>query len=177
MSSSVLSRPGLCALPDTGPATIGDNHLMVDLPPADLPPAELSPAATVTYEFHDSSVPPPYHRSYVLTFDHASAHMVVDSYGDVVADRTAAVPPDAWSQVVRAFPDIRNLSLVEPEQGCTGGTSFVVNVADGGVTSFRAHGSNCGGVNSGAAEKVAEWVGPVRALFGPMNELAPDGPD
>ena len=149
---------------------------MVDLPPADLPPAELSPAATVTYEFHDSSVPPPYHRSYVLTFDHTSAHMVVDSYGDVLADRTAAVPPEAWSQVVRAFPAISGISVVEPEQGCTGGTSFVVSVADGQATSFRLHGSKCGGTNTEAADRIAEWVSPVRALFGPMSELAPEGP-
>ena len=149
---------------------------MVDLPPSDLPPADLSPAATVTYEFHDSSVPPPYHRSYVLTFDRTGARLVVDSYGEVLADRATAVPAEAWNQVAQAFGGIRDITVVEPEQGCTGGTSFMVSVADGGATSFRLHGSECGGVNSDAAERVAQWVGPVRALFGPMSELAPDGP-
>ena len=60
---------------------------------------DLPPGATVTYEFHDSSVPPPYHRSYVLTFDRAGARIVVDSYGDVLADRTAPMTEDAWATV------------------------------------------------------------------------------
>lgn len=30
---------------------------------------DLPPSATVTYEFRDASVPPPFHRSFVLVFD------------------------------------------------------------------------------------------------------------
>lgn len=143
---------------------------------ADLPPPDLTPTATVTYEFHDSSVPPPYHRSYVLTFDSTGARIVVDSYGEVLADRTAAMTGDAWNEVARSFPDVGAITVVDPAQGCTGGTSFAVSVADGGATSFALHGSACGGVNSEAAEQLRTWVAPVRALFPPMSELAPDGP-
>lgn len=137
--------------------------------------ADLPPGATITYEFHDSSVPPPYHRSYRLTFDHSGARMVVDSYGEVLADRTAAMPVEAWDQVTQTFPEVSSLTVAEPEQGCTGGTSFALSVADGGATSFALHGSDCGGANSEAADRLTRWVGPVRALFPPMSELAPDG--
>lgn len=140
-------------------------------PPPEPPPA----SATVTYEFHDSSVPPPYHRSFVLTFDSDRARMVVDSYGTVLADRTAAMNPDVWRQVWAAVPDVRDLAVEEPAQGCTGGTGFAVSVADGGVTSFSLHGSQCGGVNAQAASQLADWVAPVRALFPPMAQLAPEG--
>lgn len=136
---------------------------------------DLPPDATVSYEFHDSSVPPPYHRSWVLTFDRAGARMVVDSYGEVLADRTAAMPAEAWSLVRQGFGQLAGLTVVEPEQGCTGGTSFAVSVADGGVTSFALRGSECGGVNTATAEALANWVQPVRELFPPMNELAPEG--
>ena len=37
--------------------------------------------ATVSYTFRDSSVPPPYHRSYVITFNRDRARIVVDRYG------------------------------------------------------------------------------------------------
>lgn len=135
----------------------------------------LPPAARVTYEFRDSSVPPPYHRSYVLTFDRDNARIVVDSYGDVLADRAASMTDDAWEAVSRSYPDIRGVSVRDPEQGCTGGTSFAVTVADGGRESFAVRGLACGGVNSDVAERLAAWVRPVRELFPPMNELAPEG--
>lgn len=140
---------------------------MTEPPPA--PPA----AEIVTYQFHDSSVPPPYHRSFVLIFDRERARIVVDSYGTVLADRTAPMSPGLWQQVSDSIP--RDIVVEEPAQGCTGGTGFTVSVADGGVVSFNLAGSECGGVNSLAAQRLADWVAPVRALFPPMNQLAPEG--
>lgn len=136
---------------------------------------DLPPNSTVTYEFHDSSVPPPFHRSFVLTFDRATARIVVDSYGDVLADQTVPMTDDAWAGVSRGFDGVQSLVIEEPEQGCTGGTGFAVSVADGGVTSFALNGLACGGVNSAASDTLAGWVQPVRALFPPMNQLAPEG--
>lgn len=135
----------------------------------------LPSSALVNYEFHDSSVPPPYHRSYVLTFDRSAARIVVDSYGEVLADRTAPMTDTAWGRVSQSYPDIRGVRVRDPEQGCTGGTSFAVTVADGDQQTFAVRGLACGGVNSDVAEKLATWVRPVRELFPPMNELAPEG--
>ena len=136
---------------------------------------DLPPGATVTYEFHDSSVPPPYHRSYVLTFDRAGARIVVDSYGDILAERAAPMTEDAWAQVAQSYPEVLGVDIGEPAQGCTGGTSFAITVAGAGAADLALHGSQCGGVNSDAADRLATWVAPVRALFPPMTELAPDG--
>lgn len=136
---------------------------------------DLPAAARVTYEFRDSSVPPPYHRSYVLTFDRSAARIVVDSYGDVLADRTAPMTETAWGQVSKSYPGIRGVRVADPEQGCTGGTSFAVTVADGDRQDLVVRGLACGGVNSEVAEQLAAWVRPARELFPPMNELAPEG--
>ncbi len=136
---------------------------------------DLPPGATVTYEFHDSSVPPPYHRSYVLTFDRAGARIVVDSYGDVLADRAAPMTEDAWAQVVQSYPEVLGVEIGEPAQGCTGGTSFALTIAGAGAADVSLFGSQCGGVNSDAADRLADWVAPVRSLFPAMNELAPEG--
>ena len=54
--------------------------------------AGLPDDATVTYAFTDSSVPPQYHRSVTLTVTRDEAHIVVDSYGDVLADERVATP-------------------------------------------------------------------------------------
>lgn len=135
----------------------------------------LGPAATVTYDFRDSSVPPPYHRSYRLSFDRASARIVVDSYGEVLADRTASMPEQVWTRLSETFDSVRGLTAEEPEQGCTGGTGFALSVVDGGMQTFAVEGLACGGANSQTAEALSDWVAPVRALFPSMDELAPEG--
>ena len=133
----------------------------------------LPPTATVVYQFHDSSVPPPYHRSYTLNFDRNQVRIVVDSYGDVLADRTAPMTEAAWATVSNNFPAIRNISVREPAEGCVGGTGFGVKVTDGGETTFSLHASVCGGANSDAARRVRDWVQPVRTLLPSLDELAP----
>lgn len=136
-------------------------------------PAGLPDDATVSYTFRDSSVPPPFHRSYVITFDRAQARIVVDRYGDILADRTAPMTPDAWTQVSEGFDGLRDIVIDEPEQGCVGGTSFALSVA--GSMTFDLSGTQCGGANSNAAERLTEWIRPVRSLFPPMAQLAPEG--
>ena len=132
----------------------------------------LSPTATVTYEFHDSSVPPPFHRSFVLTFTRERARIVVDSYGDMLADQDAPMTPAVWDEVSQSFAELSDIVIEEPEQGCTGGTGFALSVTEGGPT---LEGSACGGANSNAEQRVADWIAPVRSLFPPMDQLAPDG--
>lgn len=134
---------------------------------------DLPPSATVTYEFRDASVPPPFHRSFVLVFDRSQARIVVDSYGDVLADRTASVSREAWNQVAQGFPKVSGLVTAEPGDACTGGTGFSATVAADGTVRFALSGMACGESNSDAAERLAEWVRPVRSLFPPMDELAP----
>jgi hypothetical protein len=136
--------------------------------------SELPPSATVTYEFVDSSVPPPFHRSFVLVFDRAEARIVVDSYGEVLADRTAPMKAEAWDLVAGGFPEISELVSIQPEAACTGGTGFAATVVADGSVRFTIRGLACGGANSAAADRLAGWVDPVRSLFPPMSELAPE---
>lgn len=128
--------------------------------------------ATVTYAFRDSSMPPPYHRSFVITVDRDAARIVVDSYGTVLADQTAAMPPGTWQRISDTIADLDGIVIEEPEQGCTGGTGFALSVSDGG---FALEGSACGGANSEAERRVSAWIAPVRSLFPPMDQLAPEG--
>lgn len=135
---------------------------------------DLPPSATVTYEFQDSSVPPQFHRSFVLVFDRTNARIVVDSYGDQLADQTAPMTPDAWNQVSQGFPEVSRLVVDGPEDGCSGGTGFFTTVVEDGAVRFTLRGLACGGVNSDVADRLADWVRPVRSLFPPMDQLAPE---
>lgn len=98
--------------------------------------AELDPATTeVVLHFHDSSVPPPYHRSYVLTVSDGQVHAVVDSYGDVLHDVTEPVPRAEWVAFLDGLDD-ELATMADPEQSdeaCTGGTSIDFTVNDGSI--------------------------------------------
>lgn len=134
------------------------------------------PAGTViTYEFTDSSVPPPFHRSFVLTVSQTTARIVVDSYGDQLADESADVPAATWDALAASYADLESLEVVEPAQGCTGGTGFSVTVTVDGTVLRDLSGYVCGGENGEADDLVREWIAPARALFPPMSELAPEG--
>ena len=128
--------------------------------------------ATVTYAFRDSSMPPPYHRSFVITVNRDAARIVVDSYGTVLADQTTQMPPGTWERMSDTIADLDGIVIEEPEQGCTGGTGFALSVSDGG---FALEGSACGGANSEAEQRVSAWIRPARSLFPPMDQLAPEG--
>jgi len=170
---STLAATIIFALPGCT-AHSGEGERPMNQRPASQSPAAagLPIAATVTYSFQDSSVPPPYHRSFVITFDRSQARMVVDSYGTVLADRTAPMPPGAWTRMSDTVADLDGSVIEEPEQGCTGGTGFSLAVTGGGPT---LTGSACGGANSNAEERVTAWIQPVRSLFPSMDELAPEG--
>ena len=133
----------------------------------------LAADAVITYEFRDASVPPPDHRSFVITVDHTQTRIVVDSYGDVLADRSAPTPQAVWNRLGDTVGSLSDIVINEPEQGCTGGTSFVLSIKQGGSTSLALSGTECGGANSNAAQRLTDWIPPAQTLFPPMSQLAP----
>ncbi|QXC62998.1 SEA domain-containing protein [Aquihabitans sp. G128] len=95
-------------------------------------------------EFQDSSVPPQYHRSYVLTVEGGEAHVVVDSYGTVVHDERSTVPTEVWQDFVAGLDhDLAAIGEPTPVEPCPGGTSLSVAISSGSRDFHRALGS-CG---------------------------------
>lgn len=86
--------------------------------------------ASVIYQFHDSSVAPEYHRSYTITVWDSSAHLVIDSYGDVLVDQTINIEPEVWQRTLDAAGAFRDTESI-PNDGCTGGTADELTVLDG----------------------------------------------
>lgn len=129
--------------------------------------ATVDPAsASLELKFTHSSVPPQYHRSYVLTVEEQSAHVVVDSYGSVLADETIEVPDAVWVPFVASLSD--DLAAV-PEldatttDGCGGGTRTELRV-DLGRRVVAIDAPRCGSDNKAT-------VAAIEALMRPIYEV------
>lgn len=140
---------------------------------ADVP--ALPDDATVVYAFGDSSIPPPYHRSVTLTITVDEARIVVDSYGDVLADETTATPAPVWQRLGDTLTALEALEVDTPQEGCVGGTTLQVTVTTPDRELLRLDPEFCGGSNEGLDEAIDAWIAPARDLFPPTDVLAPEG--
>ena len=135
---------------------------------------QLDPAeTTVEYSFRDSSVPPPYHRSYIIKASEAEASITVDSYGDVLRQETAAMPAETWLRVLElanTLPE-RSRDISQPKQGCMGGSASKLIIRDGGREQYSKSAENCGGRSD---EPLTDTADPLEGLFD-MNDLLKTG--
>lgn len=102
------------------------------------------------YKFHDSSVPPQYHRSYVITITSETIKKRVHSYGETISEDEHECTPEEFNAVLAAFKKakIKNCKLPE-DRGCSGGTGVSVITSKAGEAVFQGYRSDCGGSNSG----------------------------
>ena len=133
--------------------------------------------AKVRYQFNDSSVPPAYHRSFELTVTAERARLIVDSYGEILADKEVQAVDAAWATLVKTYPQLESVAAVEPEpepeQGCVGGTSRSLTITQGDKVLKEIFLDDCGGVNDDAATAISDWVQPAKQLFPAIDVLAP----
>ena len=131
------------------------------------PTAVVVDPATTTVEAHfrDSSVPPEYHRSWTLTLDQGQVRLVVDSYGDKIAEESVPMPQETWEEFIASLPEEVDV-LDEPEPtdpGCTGGTGMTMDVDGDPGTHLDV--DNC---NTPGNEVIIE---DVRELLEPFTDL------
>ena len=135
----------------------------------------LADDAVVVYRFQDSSVPPQYHRSEELTIDRTTTRLVIDSYGDVLADESRPTPPEVWRGLVAGMESIAALPVEEAQEGCVGGTSESIRVRSAGQLIVEVVADECAGANALAREAVRDWIDPPRRMFPSTDSLAPTG--
>lgn len=133
--------------------------------------------ARITYEFHDASIPPQYHRSITLTVSREEAQIVIDSYGDVLADESTTTPPEVWRTLSDSLPDLVALTPTAPEEGCTGGTGMDVIIESSRDPLLNLSPQFCAGANSDVETAILTWIEPARRLFPATDVLAPSGKD
>ena len=139
-------------------------------PPAPVPAANAFEGATqLVWRFHDSSVPPQYHRSYVITVTPISIRKVVDSYGKVLGDETAPFDQARFDAVLAAVT--RHALATRPagdeHDGCTGGTSHALEIRSGEEVILRGEQGHCGGTDAGSL------TGDARGFDAELTALAP----
>ncbi|MFH2141078.1 MAG: hypothetical protein ABIJ97_01550 [Bacteroidota bacterium] len=100
----------------------------------------------IVYHFQDSSVPPEYHRSYTITAYQDSIHIIVDSYGTVLNEKTYPLSSEKFDSLISAIDEykIRNCRETH-DKGCTGGTSRSIIVYGETETITEGTMSMCGG--------------------------------
>ena len=120
----------------------------------------VSDRAVIEFHYGDASVPPQFHRSYLLTITATSVHGVVDSYGNELADETAVITAEVWNALVAQLDDLADLDVDEIE-GCTGGTSRSLSVVDDNTTRLDLDFDVCGDTNASAAKKLDDAIRPI----------------
>jgi len=129
----------------------------------------------ITYSFHDASVPPQYHRSFVITITKEETTIVVDSYGDVLAQQAVPTPTQVWNGWGEALPGVREEPGGSAAGGCVGGTSSGLKVVASTAVLADVSVDECGGGGPDAADRISSWIAPARSLFPAMDILAPEG--
>ena len=136
---------------------------------------QLDPAeTTVEYSFRDSSVPPRYHRSYIIQASETEARITVDSYGDVLRQETAAMPAETWAKVIGMAGTLpqRSQDIAAPKPGCTGGSGSRIIIRAGGKEQYSKSAENCGGRTDAP---LTDTAAAIEGLFDMDDLLKTDG--
>lgn len=134
-------------------------------------------ASRVEYTYHDASVPPDCHRSYTITATADSVSVVVDSYGDVVADTSYATDPADYADMLEGLT-AAGLHRVEDSypEGATGFTSEEIAVFADGEPLVSGRVYNCGGeVYGNLGGDLDAAVEAVRGLVPALSRLTAPG--
>lgn len=123
----------------------------------------------IVYRFGDASVAPEFHRSYEITLTPDRLEVVVDSYGEVLAQRVYDLAEGQFDNLMLSLE--RNVTFgieLEEDEGGTGGTSETISLSDGEKTVFYGTVYHCGGKDSG------DLAGDVKRFADDVKGLVPD---
>ena len=88
------------------------------------------PITKIVYSFKDASVPPQYHRSYTITVTRDHYHIIVDSYGDILAEATIDMSEQIMDKLVKYIEtyQIKERDYKRDSTICSGGASKSLTV-------------------------------------------------
>jgi hypothetical protein len=127
----------------------------------------------VTYYFGDASVPPEYHRSYTITVTTHKVRIVVDSYGEILADEGYEITDKQFNDIRNSLKrnKIRNCTLGD-DKGCSGGTIERISFSDAENEIFSGSVYHCGGKDTGnLCGDITSFVNDVKNLLPNLDDL------
>ena len=124
----------------------------------------------IAYGFGDASVPQQFHRSYRITVSPGEVSITVDSYGDILAEKTYEIADEQFREVVASLTrnQIRHVAPREGDPGATGGTSETISYWDAEREIFSGTVYHCAGRDTGTLG------GNVKGFADDIKRLVPD---
>ena len=123
----------------------------------------------VVYSFGDSSVPPPYHRSYDIVATNTTISIVVDSYGDIVSEAEFELSNQKFEELIGVIELAKMKNIAENDSdGCTGGTSDYLTLHSNEGIIFEGSIYNCGG------DKYGNMSGDIGAIKDKLKSFIPN---
>jgi hypothetical protein len=124
----------------------------------------------IIYSFKDASVPPQYHRSYTITVTSDQAHILVDSYGDILADATIDIPEQKIDDLARYIEiyQVKEKDRKSDTTICTGGTSKSLTIYSDENIVLNGTVYQCGGRLEG------NLLGDIDSFAEKIESLIPD---
>ncbi len=111
------------------------------------------------YRYVDSSVPPPYHRSYEIVVKPGKVKFVVDSYGDILFEEEISISKEQLILFENGLKKFKVKLVKEKQlQGCTGGISQYFEGRFGNGTILKGYEYLCGGKSYGTIQGDTEGV-------------------
>lgn len=122
---------------------------------------------SIWYKFHDSSVPPEYHRSYTIVLSKGSIEKLVDSYGDTISYQSNKVDPGVIQGIHKVFEkaNIEKCQNPTDDEGCSGGTAVSIRCFRGKHCTFEGIRYLCGG------EQTGDLCGNTNEILGYLNRF------
>jgi hypothetical protein len=131
--------------------------------------AALENVTKVVYKYIDASVPPQYNRNYTITVTTTHSSVIVDSYGDLIAQQEYTVTQENFNDIISSLVD-NEIDKGEDREasGCTGGNGAEIEYYEGDNEVFSAYRYSCANTNYG------DLTGDVDEFATDMQALVPD---
>ena len=124
----------------------------------------------IVYRYKDASIPPEYHRSYTIQANENRVHIVVDSYGAVLAERTYNISEKQFKDLLESLKKnkIIHCMRLNVASGCQGGTTEKISLFNGENRLFNGQLYHCSGKDYG------NLCGDIEAFADEVKNLVPD---
>lgn len=111
------------------------------------------------YRYEDSSVPPPYHRSYEIIVRPGKVKFAVDSYGDILFEEEITISNEQLILFENGLKKFKVKIVKEKlSEGCTGGTSNRFEGRFSNGTTIKGYEYQCGGKSYGTIQGNTEEI-------------------
>ena len=123
----------------------------------------------IAYHFGDAPVHPDYHKSYSITVTSDHVRIVVDSYGEILADEAYEISFKQFDDIRKSLErnKIKNCTLPDDE-GCSGGTSQRIAYSNKENEIFSGSVYHCGGKDTG------NLCGDIKSFADDVKRLVPN---